>query len=75
MIRKTIASILSVLVLVFTVIAVLAVWDVIEIEHLFKKSIATIFVLFIGAAIVLFIYSMVYKGSEDEAPAAEKFDI
>jgi len=71
MMRKVIASVFSVLVVIFTIVAILAVWDIIPSEGLFKKSIATIFVLFIGAAIVLFIYSMVYKGEETDTAEAQ----
>jgi len=61
MIRKTFSVILATLVLFFTVICILAIWDIIDIERVFQKSMATLFVLFIASAIMLFIFAVVYK--------------
>ena len=64
MIRKVFSVILASLVLFFTVICILAIWDIIDVERIFQRSLATMFVLFISSAIMLFIFAVVYKGDE-----------
>ncbi len=64
MVRKVFSVILATLVLFFTLICILAIWDIIDIERIFQKSMATLFVLFISSAIMLFIFAVVYKGEE-----------
>ncbi len=61
MIRRVIAIILSVLVLFFTVLSILAIWDIIEIEHVLSRSLSTLLVITIATAVVLFIFAVLYK--------------
>jgi len=69
MLRKVASYILALLVLFFTVISILAIWDIIDVEDIFKKSILTLLVLFMSAAILLFIFSVVIKaGDENTGP-------
>jgi len=65
MVRKVFSVILATLVMFFTVISILAIWDVIEIERIFQKSMATLLVLFISSAIMLFIFAVIYKGNDE----------
>lgn len=59
---KKIASIaIVVLVLFFTVISILAIWDVIIIENILSKSLGTLLVLFVSSAIILFIFSVILR--------------
>ncbi len=71
MIRKASAIILSLMVVFFTVLSILAIWDIIQVEDIFKKSISTLFVLFVAAAIMLFLFAVVFKGDEN-APRPPK---
>lgn len=66
MIRKAFSVILATMVLFFTVLCILAIWDIIEVERIFQRSVATLFVLFISSAIMLFIFAVIYK--QDEKP-------
>ena len=68
MIRKAASIIVAALVLFFTVISILAIWDIINIEKVFQKSIMTLLVLFICAAIMLFIFSVLFKSGDDNSP-------
>lgn len=70
MIRKVFSVILATLVLFFTVICILAIWDIIDVERIFQRSMATLFVLFISSAIMLFIFAVVYK--TDEQPKVSR---
>jgi predicted RND superfamily exporter protein len=59
--RKTAAILLSLIVLFFTVISVLAIWDVIDIQHILSKSLGTLLVIFVSSAIILFIFAVIMK--------------
>jgi hypothetical protein len=61
--RKAAAIILTLIVLFFTTISILAIWDVIEIQHILSKSLGTLIVIFVSSAIILFIFA-VLKGDE-----------
>ena len=61
--RNILASLLGLVVLATTVVVLLAIWEVIEIdvEHLLRKGLWSAFTVFIGAAIIVFIYNMLYR--------------
>jgi glucan phosphoethanolaminetransferase (alkaline phosphatase superfamily) len=65
MIRKAIAIILIVLVLFFTVLSILAIWDLINIQHVLSKSLSTLLVITISTAVMLFIFAVLYKPDND----------
>jgi len=65
MVRKVFSVILASLVMFFTIISVLAIWDIIDIERVFQKSMATLLVLFISSAIMLFIFAVIYKPNDE----------
>ena len=65
MFRKGIAILLTVLTLFFTALAVLGIWEIIDIKNIAWKSISSIFVMFVASAIILFIFSVIYKGGEE----------
>ncbi|OFY98936.1 MAG: hypothetical protein A3K10_02135 [Bacteroidetes bacterium RIFCSPLOWO2_12_FULL_31_6] len=67
MFRKGISILLAILALFFTVISILAVWDIIQIEHIISKTLTTLLIIFISAAVILFIFSVLYKGGDDNA--------
>jgi len=68
MFRKGISILLALLALFFTVISILAVWDIIEVKHIISKTLTTLLIIFISAAVMLFIFSVLYKSSEDVPP-------
>lgn len=61
--RNLMAGALALVVLALTVVVLLAIWEVIEInyERLLRKGIWSALTVFIGAAIVVFIYNTLYK--------------
>ena len=65
MFRKGISILLAVLTLFFTVLAILGIWDVINVKHIASKSLYSILVIFVSAAILLFIFSVLYKSGDD----------
>ncbi|MCB9173686.1 MAG: hypothetical protein H6589_03680 [Flavobacteriales bacterium] len=61
MFRRGIAILLAVLALFFTVMSILAVWDIINIQHIISKTLTTLLIIFVSAAVMLFIFSVLYK--------------
>lgn len=68
MFRKGISILLALLALFFTVISILAVWDIIEIKHIISKTLTTLLIIFISAAVMLFIFSVLYKNGDETPP-------
>ncbi len=63
-IRKIVAYILIGLVLTFTVLSVLGIWGVIDLDYLMKKVVLSLLVVFAASAIILFIFSVLIKDNE-----------
>ena len=63
-IRKIVAYILIGLVLTFTVLSVLGIWGIIDLDYLMKKVVLSLLVVFAASAIILFIFSALLKDNE-----------
>lgn len=61
-IRRILSGFLAFLVLFFTVLSLLSIWDIIEIKYVIQKTLTTLLILFVAAAVMLFIFSVLYKG-------------
>ncbi|MDF1574377.1 MAG: hypothetical protein P1P86_04200 [Bacteroidales bacterium] len=57
-IKRTIAYTLSVLVLLFSLIAILGIWDVIDIEYLIARMFKSLMVILAAAAVIVLIFSI-----------------
>ncbi len=68
MFRKIAAILIGIMVAFFTIISILGIWDIIEVQHLFSKSIKTLAVLFVSSAILMFVFSVLFK-SDDKKEA------
>ena len=70
--KKISVILLAVLIVFFTIISILAVWDVIQVENIAGKSFTTILILFASSAVMLFLFSVVYptqdKGNHRQGP-------
>ncbi len=64
-IKKTAAIILVTLLLIFTVIALLGVWGVIDLEHVIGKAIQSLIIIFVASAIVIFIFTYLIKDNNN----------
>jgi hypothetical protein len=58
--KKFFAILLSMLVLVITSLSILAIWDVINIEKIFQKSLSSLILIFVASAVILFIFTVLY---------------
>jgi hypothetical protein len=60
-VKKIISYFLIVLVMVFTVIALLGIWEIISLEDIIKKMFVSLMVVFAAAAVILFIFSVLIR--------------
>ena len=67
MFRKGISILLATLTLFFATLAILGIWEIIDIKNIAWKSLYSIFVIFIASAVILFIFSVIYKGEDDNS--------
>lgn len=63
-IRKAIAYTLILLVLLFTTLSILGIWEVINLDYLVRKLALSLLVIFAASAVVLFIFSVLIKDSD-----------
>jgi len=62
--KKITAYILIAFILLITVISLLGIWDVISLEDVLRKIFTSLFVVFVASVIVLFIFSVLIKDSD-----------
>lgn len=63
-IRKFTAGLLILAVLFFSALAILSIWDIIQIEQVFRKSLLTLVVIFCAAIVILFVFSNFFKDND-----------
>lgn len=64
-IKKFTAVLLIISVLFFATLTILSIWDIIQVEKLFRKSAWTFVVLLFSSIIILFIYSNFFKDKKN----------
>jgi heme A synthase len=62
--KKIVSYILIGCVLLFTVLAILGIWDIIDLRNIMMNSIFSLIVIFAASAIILFIYTVFMKDSD-----------
>lgn len=65
-IKKVVSYTLIALVLMFTIIALLGIWDIIDLEQVVMRLIWTLIVIFAASAVVLFIFTVMLKDDEQK---------
>lgn len=63
-VRKIVAYILSILVLVFSVVAILAIWDVIEYKYLIKRMFQSLMVVLAASAVIVLIFAILDRSDK-----------
>ena len=63
-VKKITSFILIGIVLIITILSVLAIWDVINLEDVIRKILTSLFVIFIATVVVLFIFAVLYRENE-----------
>ena len=57
-VKKIIAYTLSILVLLFSVVAILGIWDIVDIEDLIARMFKSLMVILAAAAVIVLIFSI-----------------
>ncbi len=60
-VKKSASYILVTVVIISTLIAILSVWNLIDLENVIWKIMQTLFVVFISAILILFIYNILLR--------------
>jgi len=66
--KKVVSYILIGCVLLFTVVAILGIWDIIDLQNIMMNTIFSLIVIFAASAIILFIYTVFMKDSDKPNP-------
>lgn len=66
MAKKIASYFLTAIILTFTVLGLLAIWDVIDVQDVMRKILLSLFVVFVASVVVLFIFAVVIR--EDKTP-------
>lgn len=61
MMKKIASYVLIAVVLIVTIISLLAVWDIISVEHIMRKVLTSMFILFVASVVTLFIFAVIIK--------------
>ncbi len=62
--KKIVSYILIACVLLFTVVAILGIWDIIDLKNVMMNSVFSLIVIFAASAVILFIYTVFMKDSD-----------
>jgi hypothetical protein len=65
-IKKVIAYFLSGLVLAFCILAILGIWDIIELENLLSRMFQSMMVILAASAVIVFIFAILLRDSRSE---------
>ena len=56
--KKIVSYTLIALVLIFTVVAILGIWEIIDLKNVMMNAIFSLIVIFAASAVILFIYTV-----------------
>lgn len=71
-VRRIVAYILAALVLLFSVVAILAIWDIIDYEQLIRRMFQSLMVVLASAAVIVLIFSILDRSDKDENKPLDK---
>ena len=71
-VKRIIAYTLSALVLLFSLVAILGIWDVIDIEYLISRMFKSLMVVIAAAAVVVLILSILDRPERPERRDADE---
>jgi hypothetical protein len=60
-VRKITGFILVGLIIIFTLVAILGIWDIINLENILTKVLSSLLVIFVASAVVLFVTTVLIK--------------
>ena len=62
--KKITAYVLAFIVVIVTVLAILAIWDIIALEDVMRKVMTSLMVIFASSVVTLFIFNVVVKDNK-----------
>ena len=65
-IRRIVAYVLAALVLLFSIVAILAIWEVIEYRYLIKRMFQSLMVVLAASAVIVLIFAIFDKPERDD---------
>ena len=68
-IKKIVAYALTIMVLAFSILAVLAIWDIIEYRYLIKRMFQSLMVVLAASAVIVLIFAILDKADPPEDKA------
>lgn len=71
-VKRIIAYTLSALVLIFSLVAILGIWEVIDIEYLISRMFKSLMVVLAAAAVVVLIFSILDRPERSERRDTEE---
>jgi hypothetical protein len=71
-VKRIIAYTLSALVLIFSLVAILGIWDVIDIEYLIARMFKSLMVVLAAAAVVVLIFSILDRPERQDRREADE---
>jgi len=71
-VKRIIAYTLSALVLLFSLVAILGIWEVIDIEYLISRMFKSLMVVIAAAAVVVLIFSILDRPERPERRDADE---
>jgi len=71
-VKRIIAYTLSVLVLLFSLVAILGIWDLIDIEYLIARMFKSLMVILAAAAVIVLIFSILDRPERPERRGPEE---
>ena len=64
--KKIASYVLVALVLIFTVVAILGIWDIIDLKNVMMNTIFSLIIIFAASAVILFIYTVFMRDSDQK---------
>lgn len=69
-VKKAVSFVLIGLVLIFTLIALLGIWEIIDLEQVMLRVLYSLLVVFAASAVMLFIFTVLIKDEPPKPPLA-----
>ncbi len=64
-IKKMIAYFLTGLVLIFSIIAILGIWNIIDMENLLSRMFQSMMVILAAVAVIVFIFALMFRSGDN----------
>jgi hypothetical protein len=67
-VRKISGYVLLIMVIIVTAVAILGIWDVLDLRNILSKSLASLLIIFAASAVVLFIFAVIINFKDSSEP-------